>query len=473
MINYNSFQKKVFLNYIKQNTNSIVLISDSKNLIDTLTVDDVTYILIDNLNYLNINILNKIFSFDKTVVFVNDIIEDSKEFNSKITTQVLSFFNSTDDYKFHNVILYGNTDFINKKTLFKLSDFADKNVINKSFTLNNVDSIYYVGQSGMSGYANAAKGYIADYILKGHSIQWHPLYFDTSKNDNTYYVDVLSESAIKTELKETDITILHSTPDLWKEYSKSHQKSERIVGYTVWETESLPKKWVKNINELDEVWVPSTYNKEVFENSGVTSHLKIVPHAYHKENLFKKSDVTIYDYLGTKIPSDKYTFYSIAEFHTRKGIEECIQVFDAVYAENNNVQLILKLHYLNNDIKSISHIFNSINKITDNIGKSIYIITERLSRKEILMLHSFGDCYVSLNKGEAFGLTIFDANNFGKPVITTKYGGPLDFIDNDIMVECKIDQVSGMDKFSKNYDSSQKWAYPDLDDAYDKMKLLV
>ena len=181
MINYNSFQKKVFLNYIKQNTNSIVLISDSKNLIDTLTVDDVTYILIDNLNYMNINILNKIFSFDKTVVFVNDIIEDSKEFNSKITTQVLSFFNSTDDYKFHNVILYGNTDFINKKTLFKLSDFADKNVINKSFTLNNVDSIYYVGQSGMSGYANAAKGYIADYILKGHSIQWHPLYFDTSK----------------------------------------------------------------------------------------------------------------------------------------------------------------------------------------------------------------------------------------------------------------------------------------------------
>lgn len=473
MINYNSFQKKVFLNYIKQNTTSIVLLSDSKDLISTLTVDNVTYILIDNLNYLNINTLNKIFSFDKTVVFINDTIKDSKEFNSKITTQILSFFNSSDNYKFYNVILYGKTDFINKKTLFKLSEFADKNVINKSFTLNNVDSIYYVGQSGMSGYANAAKGYIADYILKGNPIQWYPLYFDTSKNDNTYYVDVLSESVIKTELKETDITILHSTPDLWKEYSKSHQKSERIVGYTVWETDSLPKKWVKDINHLDEVWVPSTYNKEVFENSGVTSHLKIVPHAYHKENLFKKSDVTIYDYLGKKIPSDKYTFYSIAEFHTRKGIEDCIQVFDAVYAENNNVQLILKLHYLNNDIKSISHIFNSINKITDNIGKSIYIITERLSRKEILMLHSFGDCYVSLNKGEAFGLTIFDANNFGKPVITTKYGGPLDFIDNDIMVECKIDQVSGMEKFSANYDSSQQWAYPDLDDAYDKMKLLV
>ena len=79
MINYNSFQKKVFLNYIKQNTDSIVLISDSKNLIDTLSVDDVTYILIDNLKYLNINILNKIFSFDKTVVVINDVIDVYKE----------------------------------------------------------------------------------------------------------------------------------------------------------------------------------------------------------------------------------------------------------------------------------------------------------------------------------------------------------------------------------------------------------
>ncbi|MHA2277463.1 MAG: hypothetical protein ACXAC2_16925, partial [Candidatus Kariarchaeaceae archaeon] len=121
-------------------------------MIDNLSVDDVTYILIDNLNYLNLNILNKIFSFDKTTVFVNDVTENPKEFNSKLTTHVLSLFNSTDDYKFHNVILYGNTDFINKKTLFKLSEFADKNVISKSFTLNNVDSIYYVGQSGMSGY---------------------------------------------------------------------------------------------------------------------------------------------------------------------------------------------------------------------------------------------------------------------------------------------------------------------------------
>jgi hypothetical protein len=82
-----------------------------------------------------------------------------------------------------------------------------------------------------------------------------------------------------------------------------------------------------------------------------------------------------------------------------------------------------------------------------------------------LALHSFGDCYVSLNKGEGFGLTIFDAFNYGKKVITTGYGGQIDFLGSDYsgLVNYKLDKVDGMDSFSKNYSNDQLWAYPDLD----------
>ena len=95
-----------------------------------------------------------------------------------------------------------------------------------------------------------------------------------------------------------------------------------------------------------------------------------------------------------------------------------------------------------------------------------------MTNQEVLALHSFGDCYVSLNKGEGFGLTIFDAFNYKKNVITTGYGGQVDFLGNDYagLVKYKLDKVSGMESFSTNYSVDQEWAYPDLDHVYELMK---
>ncbi|MGA1048623.1 MAG: hypothetical protein ACO3UU_11475, partial [Minisyncoccia bacterium] len=58
-----------------------------------------------------------------------------------------------------------------------------------SVKINSDNALKYIGQSGTCGYACAAKGYIADYILRNVSISWLPLHFDNSKNDKHYYID--------------------------------------------------------------------------------------------------------------------------------------------------------------------------------------------------------------------------------------------------------------------------------------------
>jgi glycosyltransferase involved in cell wall biosynthesis len=247
---------------------------------------------------------------------------------------------------------------------------------------------------------------------------------------------------------------------------------KNVVGYCTWETNKLPSKWVDCINLVEEVWVPSTFNKECFINSGVKSNVKVVPHIWHLQKLFNKNNVMIYDYLRNVVPDNKYTFYSIGELNFRKGIEDLVSVFDKFNDTFPDTQLLLKIHYKDYHPVNRQYCIDTINKLTNKLGTSIHLILDNLSNRDILGLHSFGDCYVSLNKGEGFGLTIFDAFNYGKNVITTGYGGQVDFLGRDHhgLVKYKIDKVSGMESFSTNYSIDQEWAYPELDHAYELMK---
>jgi len=311
--------------------------------------------------------------------------------------------------------------------------------------------IKYIGQSGTSGYASAAKGYLADYVLRNIPVTWSPLYFDNSKNDKHYYVDALAESVIDKSYSKYDRLIIHSTPDLWQSTVLQHKHIDDIVGYCAWETSKLPTKWVDHINMVNQVWVPSVFNKQSFIESGV------------------KSNIKIYDYCRTEVSSDKYTFYSIGELNFRKGIEDLVTVFDKFNDIYKDTQLILKLHYKDYSQQSKEYCISKLRSLTNKIGTDIFLIFENLTNQEVLALHSFGDCYVSLNKGEGFGLTIFDAFNYGKKVVTTGYGGQVDFLGNDYngLVKYKIDKVNGMDSFSTNYSSDQEWAYPDLEHAWE------
>ena len=80
--------------------------------------------------------------------------------------------------------------------------------------------------------------------------------------------------------------------------------------------------------------------------------------------------------------------------------------------------------------------------------------------------------YVSLHKGEGFGLTIFDAFNLNKEIITTKFGGQIDYLGKNYkgLVDYKLCNVSNMENFNSYYSNDQEWAQPDLDHAYDLME---
>ena len=343
--------------------------------------------------------------------------------------------------------------------------------------------VYYIGQYGTSGYASAAKGYLYHYFTNGIPITWEPLYFNNSKLSNDNFYDVVVASLIGKPIARHDMVIMHCTPDLWPKYWQEKPKileGKVVNGYCTWETSLLPKHWVGYMNRcVNEVWCPSTYNKESFEVSGVTRPIRVVPHIWLPYSLPDPNDVKMVDMRsGNKIEKDnRYTFYTIGEMNARKSIPETIQCFCEAFKPSDPVRLILKVHCRSysgdNKKKCEDMLVTELKKYY--AYPPIVCLLENMTSNEILALHSIGDCYLGLTKSEGFGLTIFDAFKYGKKIIATGYGGHMDFLGQTYpgLVGYKIGPVKGMETFSPNYTDDQSWAYPDLDQAIDLMRKAV
>ena len=314
----------------------------------------------------------------------------------------------------------------------------------------------------------------------GIPITWEPLHFDDSKfkSDNIY--DIVINSLIHRDIPEYDMVIFHSTPDLWPKFWKdgSQKFNNKVInGYCTWETNILPKLWVDSINStVNEVWCPSQYNKAAFIDSGVTQPIRVVPHVFLPSPLPRRNRITLTDSIThERLDCDgRYTFYTIGEFNARKSISELIHTYCKTFKREDNVKLIVKTHYKNysNENKELcrSLIVDILNQYTNH--PKVVCILDNMTSDELLSLHAIGDCYVSLTKSEGFGLTIFDAYNYGKKIIATGYSGHIDFLglNYDGLVKYNIGNVEGMEEFSSLYKDDQQWAIPDLEHASHLMK---
>lgn len=101
----------------------------------------------------------------------------------------------------------------------------------------------------------------------------------------------------------------------------------------------------------------------------------------------------------------------------------------------------------------------------------IFLLPNMLSEDEINGLHTRGDCYVSLDRGEGFGLSPFHAGARGNPIVITGFGGALEYAkeDNSYLIKYSLTPLSGM-PWSPWYRGDQLWAEPDVYDGAMKMR---
>jgi len=350
----------------------------------------------------------------------------------------------------------------------------------------NKKNILYVGSYGTSGYAVATKNHIFNYLMHGYNVTYIPLNVDNSKKNDDDIITKSVESCINNVYDNYDYFILNFIPDKFRYVldSKNSIISDELIKKvsvstckrvikTVWETTKIPPNWINYLNDdlCDEVWLPSKFNKDVFINNGVTKPIyidKYFSYNFIVNSTKKECIIPKYYRYGNADFLKTYNFYYIATWNDRKNNVNTIKSFCETFTNNDNVSLLMKTNDYEYNLESKLLIKNELEELLKNYPDHPTIIwfPENYSTEQISNIHSLGNCYFLLHRGEGLGYASYDAYMNNKPVIVTKFGGQVEYFSDDYpyLVDYKLIKVFGM-KSTGFYQHDHEWAEPDYNHA--------
>ena len=247
-----------------------------------------------------------------------------------------------------------------------------------------------------------------------------------------------------------------------------HKSDNYKIGYFYWEADTLPKLWAKDIKKsVDELWVPCELTRSACSRSGFAGPIEILHTPCNTNIVFSNIAIPSPMTKDLVLSDNTFKFYSVFQWHERKGYNELLRAYCKEFDENDNVILILKVNPIRNTDHYISKIKSDILKIKRMANKKnlpkIYLITDHITRDSLLGLHKLCDAFVLPHHGEGWGMPIHDAMLCDSLIVTTKFGGITELLndDNAFIINHKIRPVRQM-SWSPWYHSYQKWAYPEV-----------
>ncbi len=239
------------------------------------------------------------------------------------------------------------------------------------------------------------------------------------------------------DINKQKLLILHSPPgniDL----GENRQKFNRTILYTAWETTKIPKPMIPTIQSFDAVCVPSFQNMKTMINSGVNIPLYHVPHGVDTRMFTPGNKKFLLNNAN-----GRFVFVSIFDFIHRKNPETLLRAYWEEFSSNDLVLLLIKT-YGGSRKKIISNV-NQYKRLLGygNETAPLVIITGIIGEEELKGIYTLGNVFVLPTRGEGAGLPFMEALSSGLPVISTGWGGQMDFIHehNSFLVDYELSPV--------------------------------
>lgn len=230
------------------------------------------------------------------------------------------------------------------------------------------------------------------------------------------------------------------------------------IAYCVWELEVIPHSWHARLAPIQELWVPSTFVRDAFCNSGFDKPIRIIPYKLEIPPSLNS------DRAKFGLPADR--FIVLVVFHVRSSLARknpmaAIEAFRRAFGNDETVQLVVKVHYGHFDPEAVS-VLRTL--ITDAVN--IRIIEDDLSEPDIWGLIAACDCILSLHRAEGFGLVLKQGLMLNKPTVATGWSGNTDFMsgENAYFVPYRLVSVHDPDAIDRGCIGA-RWAEADIDAA--------
>lgn len=240
-----------------------------------------------------------------------------------------------------------------------------------------------------------------------------------------------------------------------------------------WEESVFPMEWVASFNrQLHLVATVSDYVTRTLKNNGLTVPTVTIGNgADHLKEV--KPSALPFDF------PKGYTLLHISSCFPRKGMELLLAAFPAAYDAKTQVTLIIKTFpNPHNRVREqlteagwieqggATHSKISVYKGKDHPNKKILLVEDEFTPGQLVSLYQKCNLLVAPSKGEGYGLPMAEAMLFDLPVLTTGYGGQVDFCTPE--TAWLIDYRFARAKTHLNLADSV-WVEPDLADLIKKM----
>jgi glycosyltransferase involved in cell wall biosynthesis len=186
------------------------------------------------------------------------------------------------------------------------------------------------------------------------------------------------------------------------------------IGYTPWESTSVPTEWFAGLRAVDYLWAPSVWNAQVLgQNSG--REVFVLPHGIASAYFSQKRSL--------RYP---FTFIYVGDPAIRKGGNYVLEAWHKRYGRDNSVRLIYKCQkYPLARVKDASGSIVSSPASYSNVT----IVGKNLNTEEMVGLYHSAHCMIYPSRGEGFGLIPLEAMATGMPAIFPAETGMADFAE--------------------------------------------
>ncbi len=231
------------------------------------------------------------------------------------------------------------------------------------------------------------------------------------------------------------------------------------IGFWWWEVLAFPPEWLPAFDLVDEVWVATQHVADALMPVSSVPVTKVtMPVSAPPVSPRSRRELGL---------PDGFLFLFLFDHHSifeRKNPLAAIEAFRRAFRPGSGASLV---------IKSINHEHHphAHERLLLAAGEhpDVHVIDSYVTASEKNSMIASADCYVSLHRSEGFGLTPAEAMCMGKPVIATRYGGNLEFMNdrNSWLVDCELVPIgSGQEP----YPADGEWADPDVEQAAGYMR---